>query len=211
MYTVQCTQNTWSNCAESHQQHARSHQLCTMNGRGHINFVSWMHAVTSTTYHEWKRGHTNSLPWMHAVCWLRQVTFIQFNQKIFWTNCVHSWYGVCVTAFIHGTELMRFGEVTLGRTKISIQWLWPVKVTLKVIKRRLMVFCWSCDEGPLKKDLKKTSEPPVYQWGSNENTLDPPPKWSVNAFNYTFQSVSQKELVEEQERKWCRKLAKQYI
>jgi hypothetical protein len=25
------------------------------------------------------------------------------------TNCVHAWYGVGVIAFIHGTELMRFG------------------------------------------------------------------------------------------------------
>jgi hypothetical protein len=29
---------------------------------------------------------------------------------------------------------------------------------------------------------KKISEPPVYQSGSNEPTLDPPPKWSVTAF-----------------------------
>jgi hypothetical protein len=29
---------------------------------------------------------------------------------------------------------------------------------------------------------KKTSEPPVYEKGSNEITLDPPRKWSVNAF-----------------------------
>ncbi len=52
------------------------------------------------------RGHTNSVLWMYAVCWLRQVTLIQFSQRIFWTNCVHSWYGVGVTAYIHGTELM---------------------------------------------------------------------------------------------------------
>ncbi len=32
---------------------------------------------------------------------------------------------------------------------------------------------------------KKISEPPVYQKGSNEPTLDPPPKWSVNAFKKT--------------------------
>ncbi len=29
---------------------------------------------------------------------------------------------------------------------------------------------------------KKISEPPVYEKGSNETTLDPPLKWSVNAF-----------------------------
>ncbi len=38
----------------------------------------------------------------------------------------------------HFTELMR----------------WSVKVTLKVIKRRLKVFCWSCDGVPLKLNLK---------------------------------------------------------
>ncbi len=126
--------------------------------------VPWFYAVTSTPYHDYtwshqlrtmnERCHTNSVSWMHIVCRL-QVTFIQFNQRIFWTNCVHSWYWVGVTAFIHGTELMRFGKVTLRNTKISIKWLWPVKATLKVIKRCLMVFCWSCDEGPLKWDKKK--------------------------------------------------------
>ncbi len=115
---------------------------------------------------------------MHAVCRLREVTFIQFYpwfyQRIFWTNCVHLWYGVGVTTFIDGAELMRFGKVTLQSTKINIKWLWPVKVTLEVIMRRLMVFCWSCDEGPLKWD-KKIAEPPVYQYGSNEYTLESRP------------------------------------
>ena len=158
--TVHCTvytETTWNDFAESHQSHAKSHQLRTMNARRHINSVPWMHAVTSTPYHEWtrshklrtmnERGHTNSVPWMHAVCRLRQATFIQ-------TNCVHSWYGVGVTAFIHGTELMQFGKVALRSTKISIKWLWPVTVTLETIKRRTIVFCWSCDEGHLKWDKK---------------------------------------------------------
>ena len=135
---------------------------CTQEPRGmtlrnHTNSVPWMLAVTSTPYHEWPRshqlrtmndrGHTNSIPWMHAVCRLRKATFIK-------TNCVHSWYGVGVTAFIHDTELMRFGKVALRSTKISIRWLWPFKVTLEVIKRRTIVFCWSCDEGHLKLDKK---------------------------------------------------------
>ncbi len=38
--------------------------------------------------------------------------------------------------------------------KVSIKWLWPVKVTLEIIKRRLLVFCWSCDESPLKWNKK---------------------------------------------------------
>ncbi len=41
-----------------------------------------------------------------------------------------------------------------GVKKISIKWLWPVKVTLKVIKRRPKVFCWSCDGVPLKLNKK---------------------------------------------------------
>jgi hypothetical protein len=45
--------------------------------------------------------------------------------------------------------------MTLRSTKIRIKWLWPVKVTLEIIKRRLLVFCWSCDEIPLKKRRKK--------------------------------------------------------
>jgi hypothetical protein len=78
-----------------------------MTLRNHTNSVPWMLAVTSTSYHEWprshqlrtmnERGHTNSVPWMNAVCRLRKATFIQ-------TNCVHSWYGVGVTAFIHDRE-----------------------------------------------------------------------------------------------------------
>jgi len=41
-----------------------------------------------------------------------------------------------------------------GVKKISIKWLLPVKVTLEVIKRHPKVFCWSCDEDPLKWDKK---------------------------------------------------------
>ncbi len=33
---------------------------------------------------------------------------------------------------------------------------------------------------------KKISEPPVYKYRSNKYTLDPPTKWSVNAFKYNF-------------------------
>ena len=55
----------------------KSHQLRTMN----------------------ERCHTNSIPWMYA---------IGLNKSCFpeSTNCVHSWYGVSVTAFIHSTELV---------------------------------------------------------------------------------------------------------
>jgi hypothetical protein len=124
----------------------QSHQLGTMNDRGYTNSVPWMIGVTLTPYHEWPGSH-HSVPWMHAVCRLRQATFIQ-------TNCVHSWYGVGVTPVIYGTELMRFCKVALRNTKIRIKWLWPVNVTSEIIKWRLLVFCWSCDEIPLKWEEK---------------------------------------------------------
>ncbi len=44
------------------------------------------------------RSHTNSVVWMYAVCGLRKVTFIQLNHRIFWTNCVNSFYRVGVIA-----------------------------------------------------------------------------------------------------------------
>ncbi len=47
------------------------------------------------------------------------------------------------------------GNWPYGVKKISIKWLWPVKVTIKVIKRRLQVFWWSCDGVPLKLNNKK--------------------------------------------------------
>ncbi len=65
---------------------------------------------------------------------------------------------------------MRFGKVTLRSQKNQHKILWPVKVTLEVIRRRLKVFCWSCDEGHLKW-FKKISEPLVCNYGSNEPTL----------------------------------------
>jgi hypothetical protein len=130
--SVQCTQEPRGN------DFAESHQLHTMNAHSHINSIPWMTGVTLTPYRECTRSHllrtnndrvhTNSVPWMHAVCRLRQATFIQ-------TNCVHSWCGVGVTPVIHGTELMRFCKVALRSTKIRIKWLWPVKVTLEIIKR----------------------------------------------------------------------------
>ncbi len=148
--TVQCTQEPHGMTLRNHTNSLPWMLTVTstsyMNDHGHINSVpEWTRSHLLHTVNE--RGHTNSVPWMHAVCRLHKATFIQ-------TNCVHSWYGVGVTAFIHGTELMRFGKVALRSTKISIKWLWPVKVTLEVIKWRTIVFCWSCDEGHLNWDKK---------------------------------------------------------
>jgi hypothetical protein len=65
--------------------------------------------------------------------------------------------------------------------KISIKWLWQLKVTLKVIKRRLLVFCWSCDEGHLKWD-KKNCRASSLSLPSNESNLASQFQWSVNIF-----------------------------
>ncbi len=46
-----------------------------------------------------ERCHTNSVPWMYAIG-LNKSGFTES------TNCVHSWYAVGVTAFIHGTVLV---------------------------------------------------------------------------------------------------------
>ncbi len=116
-YTVQCTQKPHGVTLRNHTSpHTKSHQLRTMNVRGYNNSIPWMNLVTSTPYHEWTQSY--QLCTMNARSFrLRQVTFIQFNQKIFRTNCVHSWYGVGVTVFIHGTELMQFGKWPHGVQK----------------------------------------------------------------------------------------------
>jgi hypothetical protein len=174
-----------------------------------------------------ERGHTNSVPWMYAIGPKNPLVKLNEGDLKESKNCVHSWYGVGMTAFSHGTELMRFGtrlvwfhdsshsmwflctlliggfyvcdcavnvetlrflmsynsglpnhlpphlpaqcqtlplssicavgaaqrglmqfyKFTLRRK--NIKWLWPAKVTLEVLKRSMMDFCWSCDEGPL--------------------------------------------------------------
>ncbi len=46
-----------------------------------------------------ERCHTNSVPWMFAIG-------LNKSGSTESTNCVHSWYGVGVTAFIHATVLV---------------------------------------------------------------------------------------------------------
>jgi hypothetical protein len=178
---------------------------------------------------------------MYAVCWLHKVILIQPTKWIFWTNCVHSWYGVgmmvrtlrsrCVLCtlytvsrihladfmfllyiaqsrqstrlFLQSSELGPPAPSTAGEcvpppplvqgggahspacegvtirswcdhVKISIKWLWPVKVTLKVIKRRLKVFCWSCDGAPLKwnkKNCRTSSLSLRIKWASSRLSI----------------------------------------
>ncbi len=113
---------------------SRSHQLCTMNDRGHINSVLWMYAVTITPYHEWPGSH--QLRTMNARSLSTPSSYFHSDQ-------------------LRTFMVRRFCKVALRSTKIRIKWLWPVKVTLEIIKRRLLVFCWSCDEIPLKWEEKK--------------------------------------------------------
>ncbi len=121
----------------------QSHQLRAMNDRGYSNSVPWMYTVTQTLYHEWPGSHQ-----------LRTMNARSLSTPSSHFHSDQSWYRVGVTPVIHGTELMRFCNVALRTTKIRIKWLWPVNVTLEIIKRRLLVFCWSCDELPLNWEEK---------------------------------------------------------
>ncbi len=132
-----------------------------------INFVPWMNAFTSTPYHDFT--------------WSHHLRIIQYNQRIFWTNCVHlwcdrihSWYG--------GVDAICLSDLTEYK-----KWLWPVKVTFEVIMRRLMVIRWSYDEGPLKwnKKISRASNLPVrIEWVSSRSPPPPPTKWPVITFKF---------------------------
>ncbi len=63
-----------------------------------INSVPWRNAVTPTPYHE-----CTQLVWIKVALRSRQTACIMVWS---WCDRVHSRYGVSVTAFIHGTELM---------------------------------------------------------------------------------------------------------
>ncbi len=94
---------------------SKIHQMCSVHSTVHTEYMEWLCRITPAcqirTMNE--RSHTNSVPWMHAVCRFSQVTFIQFNQKIFLTNCVHSWYGASVTAKSDFTEYKNQYKITL--------------------------------------------------------------------------------------------------
>jgi hypothetical protein len=124
--------------------------------------------------------------WMKVTYRSRQTAYIYITELVWphtfivrsWCNRVEWLYGVCL-CLLYCTVLYDFVNWLYGVKKISIQWLWPVKVTLKVIQRWLLVFCWSCDEGHLKWD-KKIAEPPDCHYGSNEPNLASQFEWSVN-------------------------------
>ncbi len=94
-----------------------------------------------------ERCHTNSVPWMFAVG-LNKSGFTES------TNCVHSWYGVGVTAFIHATELVwprsfivRLTELMWPRSFMVRSWCnhehswYGVGVIPQVIPRGSCVHC----------------------------------------------------------------------
>ncbi len=130
LYSIQCAQKPLRVTLRNHTNRIPN-RFNSTNVRGHIISIKSLYSVTPTPYYE--SSCKAELKWLDGVNKLR--TFIVRS----WCDRVHSWYGVDVTAF----------KVTLRSTKISIKWLWPVKVTLKV-KRCLKVFCWSCEEGSLK-------------------------------------------------------------
>ncbi len=96
----------------SYHECTQSHQLRTMNARGPINSVPGTMNV---------RSHTNSVPWMHAVCRLRQVTFIQFNQRSFGP-----------IAYIHGTELVWLRSFIVQSWCDLVKWPYGVQNRHKV-------------------------------------------------------------------------------
>ena len=136
--------------------------------------------------------------WMKVTLRSRQTAYIHCTELVWphtfkvrsWYNRVEWLYGVglcllyCTVLYctvLYCTVLYDCVNWLYGVKKISIKWLWPVKVILKVIKRRLLVFCWSCDAGLLKWH-KKIAEPPVCHYGSNEPNLASQFEWSVNTF-----------------------------
>ncbi len=100
--------------------------------KNRINSVPWMNAVTPTPYHECtqlvpkKFSDYTEWKWLDGVDKLRSfmvrygvgltavihVTELMWPHSFMirsWCDRVKPWYGVDVTAFIPGTELMRFG------------------------------------------------------------------------------------------------------
>ena len=53
-----------------------------------------------------ERGHTNSVLSMYAIGPKNPLVKLNKSDLTESANCVHSWYGVGVTAFIHGGDDM---------------------------------------------------------------------------------------------------------
>jgi hypothetical protein len=68
-----------------------------------------------------------------------------------------------------------FSYSVLKGHHLNFEWLWPVKVILKIIDRRKTVFYLSCKCVPLKCDMKKR---PTLQFRSKDRT-SPPNGWTI--------------------------------
>ncbi len=109
---------------------------------GHRNHVEWLCGITPTPYHECSRshqlrtmndrGHINSVPWMYAV------TLTPY----------HEW------PVSHQLRTMNARSLSTPSSHFHSDQLCTFMVR-SWFKRRLLVFCWSCDEIPLKWEEKK--------------------------------------------------------
>ncbi len=161
-----------------------------MTGQSHFMLIFVLRKVTLC-------DHTNSVHWMCAIGpkilwfnWMkmtlrsRQTANIH-SMELVWprtfivrSRCNHlEWLYGAGLCLLYCTVLYDHINWLYGVKQISIKWLWPVKVTLKVIKRRLKVFCWSCDGVPLKWNKKNC------HYRSNDPYLASQFEWSVNTFN----------------------------
>jgi hypothetical protein len=76
--TCQITSTPYNECT-------RSHQLRTMNERGHTNFVPWMNAVTPTPYHECTQFVDTVKPLL-----FRPITYIHGTELV-WQHSFMVW------------------------------------------------------------------------------------------------------------------------
>jgi hypothetical protein len=80
--------------SQDQQKTLRSHLITfkvTLTGQSHFMLIFVLHKGTL-------RSHINSVPWMYTVTPTPYNECTEFSKRIFWTHCVHSWYGVGVTA-----------------------------------------------------------------------------------------------------------------
>jgi hypothetical protein len=151
-----------------------------MNECGHTNSVPWMYAIVpknllvklndsdltgSTFIGVAAFIHGTEFMWLRKVMvqsWCDHVSLdtelMRFGMQLVWFHKV-TLCGFCVHCTLYSTihladSRKKSANSPYGVKKICIKWLWPVKVTLEIIKRCPKVFCWSWDENPLKWDKK---------------------------------------------------------
>ncbi len=120
-----------------------------------MNVRNWSKKSSGLT--EWK--------WLYGVDKLRTFIVRSWCNRVEWLHGV----GLCLLSctVLYCTVLYDTRKLTLRVKKISKKWLWPVKVTLKVIKRRLKVFRFFADHVINKKNCRAS----VCHYESNEPNL----------------------------------------